>query len=232
MNIYLKIKRYFKIRARAIRIKRFRDSIAPYLRKDFGVELNYKLWTTKGARFVASRRNKIQNELSSQTLEYLSVYLIIIGLLSAFKIKIPGLPFEEHLAFITTAISIVILSFSHFETSKEYAVKSEKFHQCSLEIGELYSSLRMVKTFTTIINKEPEIAKISKKYDKVLLKYINHDPIDFEMFMTTKPRYFKISWLDVALIKIRNYFIVRFKYHLFMYVPPIVIIIIFLCNVL
>lgn len=225
-----RIKLYCKKVARAKRIKKLRSSIAPYLKKDFGVELNYKLWTTKGARFSASRRNKIQNELSTKTVGYLSVYLTIVGLVTVYEIDISNIIELKYLNFALTGISLLILIFSQFETSKEYAIKSEKFHQCSLEIGELYNRLRMVKTFTTIINKEPEIAKISKKYDRVLHKYDNHIPIDFDMFKITKPDYFKLSWFDVIKIKINFYFQVEFKYHLFIYGPGIFLIIYLLID--
>ncbi len=224
MNIIERIKLHFKKRSRARRIKRLRSSIAPYLKKDFGVELNYKLWATKGARFSASRRNKIQHELSSRTLAYLSAYLIIIGLLSAYEIKISGFDYGKYIGFITTSIAILILVFTHFETSKEYAIKSEKFHQCSLEIGELYNELRMIKTFDTIQNKEDKISRVSKKYEKVLQKYENHISIDREMFMTTKPDYFKLSWCDVKLIRIKFYLLVKLRYHTFMYMPSLFII--------
>ncbi|AXG74092.1 SLATT domain-containing protein [Flavobacterium arcticum] len=219
-----KIELYFKKRARARRIKRLKNSIAPYLKKDFGVELNYKLWTTKGARFSASRRNKIQHELSSRTLAYLSAYLIIIGLLSAYEIKISGFDYEKYVAFITTSIAILILVFTHFETSKEYAIKSEKLHQCSLEVGELYNELRMIKTFDTIQNKEDRISRVSKKYEKILQKYENHTSIDFDMFTTAKSDYFKLSWFDIKLIKIEFYILVKLKYHIFMYFPLLFII--------
>lgn len=213
------VRLYFKKVARAKRIKRLKNSIAPYLKKDFGVELNYKLWTTKGARFSASRRNKIQNELSTKTVGYLSVYLTIIGLLSVYEIDISDFMDVKYLNFTLTGISLLILIFSQFETSKEYAIKSEKFHQCSLEIGELYNKLRMVKTFTTIVNKEKEIAKISKHYDRVLHKYDNHIPVDFDVFRITKPDYFKLSSWNVRVIKLSFYMQVKFKYHLFIYGP-------------
>jgi hypothetical protein len=223
--MFKRIKLYCKKVSRAKRIMRLRNSIAPYLKKDFGVELNYKLWTTKGARFSASRRNKIQNELSTKTVGYLSVYLTIIGLLSVYEIDVSDFMDIKYLNFTLTGISLLILIFSQFETSKEYAIKSEKFHQCSLEIGELYNKLRMVKTFTTILNKEPEISKISKHYDRVLHKYDNHIPIDFDIFRITKPDYFRLSSWDVRIIKIRFYMQVKFKYHLFIYGPIIILII-------
>ncbi len=57
-----KINLYFKKIRRAKRIKRLKKRQPPYLKKDFGVELNYKLWFTKGARFSASERYKKLND--------------------------------------------------------------------------------------------------------------------------------------------------------------------------
>lgn len=196
------------------------ELIAPYLQKDFGVELNYKLWTTKGARFAASHRNKIQNELSSKTLGYLSAYLTIVSLLTVYKIPFEPIG-ENYLNFTITALSILILIFSQFETAKEFSIKSERFHQCSLEIGELYNELRIAKTFPNILDHDrfQWIIEISKKYDKVLQKYENHDSIDFDYFKTFKKQYFKLTRVKFCYIKLKHYFFVRFKYHLFIYGP-------------
>jgi hypothetical protein len=46
-----------------------------YLDKDFSVEPNFKLWTTKGARFVANQRLKQTNNLSSYALGFMPGYL-------------------------------------------------------------------------------------------------------------------------------------------------------------
>ena len=81
------LRQYWKKVQRAKRIKKFRSKIAPYLKKDFGVELNYKLWITKGARFKASERNLICGNLSAQTIVYLSAYLIIVNLVTIYKIS-------------------------------------------------------------------------------------------------------------------------------------------------
>jgi len=83
-----------------------------------------------------------------------------------FLIKLP----INELGFWTTALSILILLYSQFESAKNYSIRGEKFHQCSLEIAELYNELRMVKT-STLINRtqeESSISAISKKYDIIL----------------------------------------------------------------
>ena len=205
------------------------EVIAPYLQKDFGVELNFKLWTTKGARFAASHRNKIQNELSSKTLGYLSAYLTIVSLLAVYKIPFDPIG-ENYLNFTLTALSILILIFSQFEAAKEFSIKSERFHQCSLEIGELYNELRIAKTFPNLSeeNRFHWVIEISKKYDKVLQKYDNHNSIDFDYFKTSKAPYFKLTTTLIYYIKLKHYFFVRFKYHLFIYGPGVFLLITYL----
>jgi len=82
--MFEKIKLHIKKIQRAKRIRKIKNKKPPYLQKDFGVELNYKMWSTKGARFSASHRNRILNSLSSKTIGYLSAYLIIINLVSVY----------------------------------------------------------------------------------------------------------------------------------------------------
>jgi len=209
---------------RAKRIKKAKSKIAPYLQKDFGVELNYKLWTTKGSRFLASERNVTMDSLSSKTIGYLSAYLIIVNLITIYKLPILGELTINQLGFTTTAFSILILIFSQFEGAKNHSLRAEKFHQCGLEIGELYNKLRMVKTFDDVNNPQEKIENISENYDAILKKYENHSAIDFLMFKTTKPDYFGLTWRNVRGIKIKRYFIVKFKYHLMIYGPFLVFI--------
>ncbi|WP_225037103.1 SLATT domain-containing protein [Winogradskyella sp. SM1960] len=204
---------------RAKRIKKYRDKIAPYLKKDFGVELNYKLWITKGARFKASERTNIADNLSSQTIGYLSAYLIIFNLVNIYDISFIVKFTNDQLGFISTALSILILLYSQFENAKKHSIKSEKFHQCSLEIAELYNELRMVKTFENVYNREDKIKRISERYDEILKKYENHLPIDLADFRGTKPKYFELNWFEINWIRVKKYFLVKFKYHLMIYGP-------------
>ena len=75
---------------RKIKIKN-KNKIPPYLKNNsFEEELNYKLWSTKGARFSASHRNHTLNKLSSKSIGYLSAYLIIIGVVNLYDINLLG----------------------------------------------------------------------------------------------------------------------------------------------
>jgi hypothetical protein len=224
MNKFERLIQYWKKIQRTKRIKNLKNKIPPYLKKDFGVELNYKIWITKGARFLASERNKICDNLSSQTVGYLSAYLIIVNLVTIYNIDFLYQLNNNQLGFTTTALSILILIYSQFESAKNHSIKSEKFHQCSLEIGELYNELRMVKTFENIYNREDRIRKISEKYDAILKKHENHSPIDLSSFRITKAKYFGLKWYDVWWINIKKYLWIKLKYHLMIYGPIILFI--------
>ena len=195
-----------------------------YLDKDFSVELNFKFWTTKGARFVASHRLKSINKLSSYSLGFLSAYLIILGLLSVFEIGPELLISTKHFALISTSLSILILVFSQLEGSNDYRLRAEKFHDCALEISELYNKLRYLKTSSM---EQDEINKLSEdlsiEYSSVLKKYENHKYIDFLMFQTTKNDYFKLNWFNIGIIKLRYYWSTQFLYHVLIVLPPILI---------
>ena len=195
-----------------------------YLNKDFSAELNFKFWTTKGARFIASHRLKKINKLSLYSIGFLSTYLIILGLLSFFENSIELLFTTKYLPIISISISILILIFSQLEGSNNYRLKAEKFHDCALEIGNLYNKLRCLKSSSLEkehINKQSE--NLSFEYNDILKKYENHKYIDYLMFQTTKKDYFKLKNIDIINIKLRYYFSSQFLYHILITIPPILI---------
>lgn len=212
---------------RARRIKKHKKKLPPYLLKDFEVELNYKLWSTKGTRFSASYRNYILNKLSSKSIGFLSAYLIIVNLvniygLSFWKISLTN----ESVAFISTAISILILLFSQLENSENFILNSERFHNCALDIAELYNRLRFLKSFGDDVEvKKVELRKISDEYDLILKKYENHLPIDYKVFQLTKPEYFELNRIKCLWIRVKFYLQIKFKYHVLIFGPIVIFII-------
>lgn len=212
---------------RAKKIARNRRMIPPYLKGDFTIELNYKLWITKGARFGASERTRIISELSSKTIGFLSAYLIIINLLNVYDIGFYSKLPSDLLGFVTTALSILILIYSQFESAKNYNVLSEKHHQCANEISVLYNQLRSIKTFSqyeNILSKEKAIISITEEYERILRIHPNHEQIDIDYFKTLKPDYFNLSIIQIYILRIKRYFLSYFKYHLFIYGPIVLII--------
>lgn len=196
-----------------------------YLDKTFLEELNYKIWSTKGSRFNASTRlNKIAR-WSNFSLTMVSVYLTAVGLLSVYNLSFNKID-NNLIAYSITCLSILILVLGQMENARDYAMKAKEFHNCGLELSNLYNELRIYKTLRenqTINEKEQFARKISDSYQKVLDKYENHQAIDNDMFKTRKAGYHQLSKLDVITIKVRYYLRTIFIYHLLILLPPIVI---------
>lgn len=217
---------------RKIKIKN-KNKIPPYLKNNsFEEELNYKLWSTKGARFSASHRNHTLNKLSSKSIGYLSAYLIIIGVINLYEINLLGVEiFDNQVGFISTAFSVLILLFSQLESSENFALKSERYHSCSLDISELYNRARFTKDFTTNpLTKQGELLQISVEYDRILKKYENHLPIDYLNFQLTKPDYFELSSAKIKWINLKYYCKVYLVYHILIFGPLLILIIIALSK--
>lgn len=215
---------YWKKIQRAKRIKKLKTKIPPYLQKDFEVELNYKLWSTKGARFAASHRNETLQRLSGQTVGYLSAYLIVVGLVNVYNLKFWMFALTDNqVNFASMAFSVLILLFSQLESSENFSLKADRYHNCALDISELYDKLRYIKTYeNNNPNKKDTLKNISIDYDKILKRNENHKPIDYEKFQLTKFSYFELNFWDRSLIKIEYYWRVHLKYHLFMYGPIVI----------
>ncbi|MGE8514129.1 MAG: SLATT domain-containing protein [Chryseobacterium culicis] len=115
-----------------------------YLEKSFLEELNYKIWSTKGARFEADNRLTKISKMSNISLSILSAYLIIAGLISVYNINSE---IQFHLInYVVTALSIILLVLSQYENSQNYNLRARDFHNCGLELSSLYNQLRIFKT--------------------------------------------------------------------------------------
>ncbi len=216
-------RKYFITRKRAKNIKRIEDSIPPYLRKTFVEELNYKLWITKSARFVAADRCKKLHLLSMKTIGYLTAYIILVSLIQVYQFEMFAKIPENYFAFTITALSILILIFSQFENAYNFQSLSIQYHNCALEISDLYNRHRIIKTFENHTEKEQEFEQISKEYDLVLSKFENHDKLDMVKAQIGKP-YFHLSKVQVLIINLKFYFSYFFKYHFFIWTPVILFI--------
>jgi len=197
-----------------------------YLDKTFLEELNYKIWSTKGIRFGASHRLTRTSQLSNLSVNLLSVYLTAVGLIGVYNLHFNQLN-EDLIAYSITSLSILALVFGKIESAKDFSVKSKEFHNCGLELSEIYNELRIYKTLTenqTINDKEIFATKISNRYQQVLLRYENHLSIDNELFKTYTAKYHLLSDFDVFKIKLKYYLRTKFLYHLLIVAPPIIIV--------
>ena len=164
---------------------------------NFEVELNYKLWVTKGARFKASERCEELDARYNRIVGWVSSYLIIFSVLNLCKIPFFTLP-DNCSTFISISLSILILVFSQFAYAKNYSVQARNYHECALEIAKLYNSLRSLK-----VNPQHslyEVNKIKDEYEKILDRYNNHLPIDLMMFKLKKKNTLILVFYLMSLI--------------------------------
>lgn len=200
-------------------------SYRDYLNKTFLEELNYKIWTTKGSRFNASSRLERIGKLSNLTMNMISVYLTIAGLLSVYNIN-SNIIDDNLLAYLITSLSILALVFGQIESSKDYSLKSKAFHSCGLELSDIYNKLRIFKTMEenpSSTRKTEFTQEISDLYQNVLSKYDNHSPIDNKIFKTKTAKYHELNFIKIFLYQSEYYFRSYFLYHFLIVCPAILL---------
>lgn len=204
-----------------------KEIIPEYLTdNNWGKELNHKLWITKGARFEANNRLKQKASLSNISLAFISSYIIIINLVPLYftSINISS----EIINFFTTSLSILLLVFTQIESSNEYKLNAHHFHSCSLKISKLYNDFRIIKEIEDKDEKEKKVIEITNEYNKLLPLYENHEPINTAMFKSQKLEYYKLSKLFKIVTYCKYYFLVKFKYHVIIFSPPILFVLLVL----
>ncbi len=149
-------------------------------------ELYDRLWKTKSARFNAYHRLNKTQYLSSYATSFLSVYVIVLALFQPYNIitdeKTIGI-----LNLIAICVSIILLVFVLMESSMQYNLKAEKFHDCAKKIGKLFKKIEFIKEDTSLndSDKYKKFEKVQKKYNEIIDLYDNHRPIDFIFFQAT-----------------------------------------------
>ncbi|MEM9479499.1 MAG: SLATT domain-containing protein [Verrucomicrobiota bacterium] len=208
------------------RTPRQSENIPLYLSGDFSKELNYKLWSTKGARFSAAERMRLKHRLSTRAVSFLAAYLIVFNLLEILILKSSATYAAEVQTFINISLSVVILVYSQLEAAGNYLLRFDRYHTCAMGVASLYNRLRQLKTTEKDVSIESRVKTISDEYEDFLARYENHEPIDFKIFKSQKPKYedHNLNWFQVRVIKIEYYFRTSFFYHLSIFVPPIAII--------
>ena len=206
------------------------DSPEGYLDKSFLEELNFKLWSTKAARFNCDQRLRKKGNVSNIGLSIISAYLIIASLITVFNLKL-GIS-QEILNFAITALSILVLVFTQFENAQNYELKAKIHHDCGLRIAELYNELRIFKTLVDSPRPEETLAfakTIVKKYDAVLSTSSNHDGIDYKRFLIANWEWMqknepkKIKNKSRRKIQFAYYWNIYGWYVLLIITPPILI---------
>ena len=197
-----------------------------HLDKDFLEELKHKIWSTKGTRFTANNRLKTIAKYSTLSISFLSGYLIIFGLVSVYNLYNQNAINPNAIAFTITALSILVLIFSLIENSQNYPVKAKNFHDCALDLADLYNELQNFKSYEKEASNKAKLEfceKLQKEYQNILRRYDNHAPIDNKKFKLNHPDYYKIKWYEWIIVPVLYFANTRLIYLLMMIVPGVIL---------
>lgn len=183
-------------------------------------QLSDKIWKTKNARFVASRRMK-RNRLSSNVMiNLMSAYIIALNLL----VFLPRYDLLNTLISVLTIIlSILILVVTLLVGQLRYELKESNYHACGVELDQLNQEIRILIDEKQTLNIEQRKSYIIKYYD-ILLKYnLNHTEFDFQYSNEqSKCKNLVIFWLRWNF----------FDMYLLYYLAPILIAVIYAIIIL
>lgn len=193
--------------------------------KTFDEDLDFKIWATKGTKFVAHERLLLKHKLSNQALSYLTAYVVIVNLIPLFNTT-KHLLSADLISFATTVLSILILVFSQIEASAEYNLKALKQHECGRQLSKLHLDLGTIfSSNLPEVEKEDNYRKVAEKYSDILDIYENHDSIDYQLFRVKNPAKYKVSERDKWKVRVKYYFSNVFLYHFLIFSPLILVLI-------
>jgi len=139
--------------------------------------LSEKVWATKGARFVASKRMRRNRIASNAATLFLSSCIIAINLL-AFMPKFASN--KDEITLFTIVLSSFCLVTTAIINSLNYSHREEEYHKCGLKLDKLNSRIRLF-----IENEDKEQYKeqcklFVEEYDEILSRYqFNHTHFDW-----------------------------------------------------
>ena len=159
-----------------------------------------KVWTTKSARFNATRRLEAQYRTSAQTLAFLSIYLIVLQCWLALDTGINSAQNDVVWSLLSIGMALLILVLGLLEQNKQYRVRADRLMRSAMELNELTDRIAADE------EAEPDVGSLeerTKEYHAILKRTAeNHENIDYEMLKTQSDD-FDVKWTRVPVIKIR-----------------------------
>jgi hypothetical protein len=146
-----------------------------------------KVWTTKGARFNASRRLLGKHSASQFALAVLSIYAIAasVSTLVLAPDKYPKL--LPAMSAGTIVASVFILVQSLLESAKNYQLRAYQMLRCGEKLSELYNILS-AKRDLGIVSEEEYISAV-ERYSEILADFSeNHSDLDYLLFVAVHRR--------------------------------------------
>lgn len=169
-----------------------KKSITPYQ------ELHDRITKTTKNRFNAQVRLEHHNKAVLWTITLSSFILLITPLAQGFGIELSKN--QQLINLVQVLLTILILVVSVILSMANFAVRSERIHNCGMELNSLarkiYPKLHIEAT-------DSEYDFYSKEYDDILKRYENHSKIDFLKTKIDMNYYYKNpSWFPLW-VKVR-----------------------------
>lgn len=160
-----------------------------------------KVWTTKGARFNATRRLEGQYRSSAQTLALLSIYLVVLQCWLALDGNV-GTAREGWIwTVLSIGLALFILVLGLLEQNKKYQVEADRLHRSAMELNRLCDLMTADDEAGAVA---AQLAERTEAYHDVLGRTTeNHDEIDFHLVRTQFPDDFKTTWCERQWIRVR-----------------------------
>ena len=149
-------------------------------------ELSDKVWATKNARFLASKRMARSRKSSTVAVALLSASIIAVNMLVFFgKFK------NEDISTMITVITVILSTFSLVMSlliaMLRYEYREDNYHQCGLELENLNQRIRLkIRELTQnggIDKRESSMEdneRFKKEYFDIQMKYnLNHTTFDY-----------------------------------------------------
>jgi len=138
-------------------------------------ELNRRIKITSKARYNASRRLTLKDNLSQSILALLSVALILISLVSTSDIEVN---FDSsYINIMQIVFAVLILTYSLLLSAGDYSARSVKTHRCGMELGRLARKVKPLENSEG--EKDKEYEEYTNEYYNCLEKYENHGGVDY-----------------------------------------------------
>ena len=150
-------------------------------------ELSDKVWATKNARFLASKRMARSRKSSTVAVALLSASIIAVNMLVFFD-KYKSEECSTMISVITVILSTFSLVMSLLIAMLRYEYREDNYHQCGLDLENLNQRIRLRKSEIKV-NSEDTNAESPKednehfleKYYRIQKKYnLNHTTFDYK----------------------------------------------------
>lgn len=148
-------------------------------------KLSDKVWKTKNARFIASKRMKRSRNSSTVSVALLSASIIAVNMLAFLKVSEDA---KTLITIVTIILSTFALVMSLLITHLRYEYRENNYHQCGIELDRLNQRLKIRisqlcvdnNNVDEVVNSDEDNLKYLDEYNTILNKYnFNHSDFDY-----------------------------------------------------